>query len=107
MIPQLPHWTALQSGTATPAQMCSSGSGAGSRLDGRSKNTRTPMAKDTLYLACYDVADDRERERVADVLEGVGLRVQRSVFECRLTRSARERVLEGLRALHLQSGFVS
>ena len=64
------------------------------------------MPKDTLFLACYDVTEDREREKVAEVLEGVGLRVQRSVFECRLTRSARERVLEGLRALGLQSGFV-
>ena len=62
------------------------------------------MPRDTLYLACYDVSDDKERERVAGVLEGFGLRVQKSVFECRLTRSGRERMLGQLGKLTLESG---
>jgi len=36
------------------------------------------------YVVSYDVGDDRRRLRVARVLEGYGLRVQRSVFECYL-----------------------
>lgn len=36
------------------------------------------------YLICYDVADDRRRYRVGRLLEGVGLRTQRSVFECEI-----------------------
>lgn len=33
------------------------------------------------YLAAYDIASDRRRKRVAEVLGGYGHRVQRSVFE--------------------------
>ena len=34
------------------------------------------------YLVCYDVVLDRRRNKVAHILEGYGLRVQKSVFEC-------------------------
>lgn len=37
------------------------------------------------YLVCYDVIHDRRRDRVAKLLQGYGLRVQKSVFECVLT----------------------
>lgn len=37
-----------------------------------------------LYLICYDVVQDRRRSRVSKVLEGYGIRVQKSVFECAL-----------------------
>ncbi len=37
-----------------------------------------------LYVVAYDVSDDRRRTRVAQALEGFGVRVQESVFECRL-----------------------
>jgi len=33
---------------------------------------------------CYDVPDDRKRNRVSKILEGYGQRVQKSVFECDL-----------------------
>ncbi|MGB3614806.1 MAG: CRISPR-associated endonuclease Cas2 [Elainellaceae cyanobacterium] len=36
------------------------------------------------YLICYDVVLDRRRNRVAHLLEGYGMRVQKSVFECLL-----------------------
>jgi len=35
-------------------------------------------------LVCYDIADDDRRKDVADVLLGLGPRVQMSVFECRV-----------------------
>ncbi len=38
-----------------------------------------------LTVFCYDVADDRDRRRVARVLEDRAVRVQDSVFEARLT----------------------
>lgn len=38
----------------------------------------------TIYLICYDITDDRRRSKVAKLLEGYGLRVQKSVFECDL-----------------------
>ena len=37
------------------------------------------------YLICYDVVKDKRRNKVAKLLEGYGLRVQKSVFECVLT----------------------
>ena len=36
------------------------------------------------YLICYDVVKDKRRNKVAKLLEGYGLRVQKSVFECML-----------------------
>ncbi|MGB3614285.1 MAG: CRISPR-associated endonuclease Cas2, partial [Elainellaceae cyanobacterium] len=42
------------------------------------------------YLICYDVVSDRRRNRVARLLEGYGLRVQKSVFEAVLTPEQRE-----------------
>lgn len=62
------------------------------------------MTHDATYLAVYDLTDNRERERVAAVLEGYGLRVQKSVFECRLTHSARERLLAEIKSLQLHTG---
>ncbi|MGQ9546583.1 MAG: CRISPR-associated endonuclease Cas2 [Dehalococcoidia bacterium] len=35
-------------------------------------------------VVCYDIPDDRRRNRVGKILEGFGTRVQRSVFECDL-----------------------
>lgn len=46
-----------------------------------------------LIVACYDIADDRRRNRIARVLEGYGERVQGSVFECHLD-AARVRQLK-------------
>jgi CRISPR-associated protein Cas2 len=40
-----------------------------------------------LYLVAYDIADDRRLREVAKMMEAYGNRVQRSVFECSLSRS--------------------
>ena len=37
------------------------------------------------YLVCYDVCEPRRLRQVAKVLQGYGVRIQYSVFECRLT----------------------
>jgi CRISPR-associated protein Cas2 len=37
------------------------------------------------YIIAYDIGDDRRRLRVAKFLEGWGRRVQKSVFECKLS----------------------
>jgi CRISPR-associated protein Cas2 len=44
------------------------------------------------YLICYDVVNDRRRNKIAHLLEGYGLRVQKSVFECVLNESQYEMV---------------
>ena len=38
-----------------------------------------------LWLVCYDIVDDSQRQRRARQLEGWGQRVQYSVFECELS----------------------
>lgn len=34
------------------------------------------------YIVSYDIESDRKRNKVAGILEGYGVRVQYSVFEC-------------------------
>lgn len=58
------------------------------------------------YAVAYDVSDDRERYRVDKVLKGFGFRVQKSVFECRLTRGDRRALIEAIERLKLQTGSV-
>ncbi|WP_448573885.1 CRISPR-associated endonuclease Cas2 [Trichothermofontia sp.] len=38
-----------------------------------------------LYVVAYDIPCNKRRQRVADLLEGYGRRVQYSVFECLLS----------------------
>jgi len=40
-----------------------------------------------VYVACFDIGDDRLRERVGKVLVGYGDRVQKSVFEIAVEES--------------------
>jgi CRISPR-associated protein Cas2 len=50
------------------------------------------------YLVCYDIDDNRERQRTAKLLERHGQRVQYSVFELHLRNAAQLRDLQqGLR----------
>lgn len=58
------------------------------------------------YVVSYDLSCDRERRRVDRLLKGYGLRVLESVFECRLSRRAKARLLAELRGLDLQTGLV-
>lgn len=63
-----------------------------------------PKAGD--YAVVYDISSDRERSRVDRVLQSFGFRVQKSVFECRLTRKDRNQLVERLEKLRLETGFV-
>jgi CRISPR-associated endonuclease Cas2 len=67
---------------------------------------RLIMNRGGLYLAVYDVAQDRERNRLASVLEHYGVRVQKSAFEVRLSKAHRDFLLRQLNGLGLQSGWV-
>lgn len=59
-----------------------------------------------MFAVCYDMSDDRERRRVDRLLQGFGFRVQRSVFECRMTPGALRKLRHQLESLGLKSGFV-
>ena len=64
------------------------------------------MGQGAKYLAVYDVSEDGERNRVAKVLEGYGVRVQKSAFECQLTRGSLATLQTKLKALDVKEGFV-
>ena len=53
----------------------------------------------TLWVVSYDVADDDRRRAVAETLENHGLRVQYSVFECRLGVTDLQALREKLKQL--------
>ena len=55
------------------------------------------MRREMLRVVAYDIADDRRRNRIADMLEEWGVRVQYSVFEMRLTNSEAKRLFASLR----------
>ena len=48
------------------------------------------------YVVAYDIVEDRARVRIAGILERFGVRVQKSVFECRLEARDLERLLRRL-----------
>ncbi len=58
------------------------------------------------YAVAYDVSDDKERARIAKILEGFGFRVQKSVFECRLSRNDRRALVERLEATNISTGSI-
>ena len=64
------------------------------------------MADIRHYVVVYDIEDDRERQKVGKVLEGFGRRVQKSVFECPLTRRSRAELDDRLAKLAIETGFV-
>ncbi|HSY50722.1 MAG TPA: CRISPR-associated endonuclease Cas2 [Thermoanaerobaculia bacterium] len=45
------------------------------------------------YWVCYDIADDRRRQRLSDVLLDFGTRVQESVFQCLIEPALAEEML--------------
>jgi len=58
------------------------------------------------YVLVYDITSDRERRKVDKVLRSYGFRVQKSVFECRMTKRSKDELLEKLRKLDVKSGFI-
>ena len=49
-----------------------------------------------MYLVSYDITSDRLRNKIAKTLEGYGMRVQYSVFECRLGEKKYKELYEKL-----------
>ena len=45
------------------------------------------------YIVAYDIANDKRRKKLSDLLEGYGVRVNYSVFELELTKTQKERLL--------------
>ncbi|WP_457621965.1 CRISPR-associated endonuclease Cas2 [Persephonella sp.] len=45
------------------------------------------------FIVCYDISDNRKRQKVAKLLKGFGIRTQFSVFEVDCSRSVIEAIL--------------
>ncbi len=56
-------------------------------------------AQKKLYLICFDIVDDRIRNKVGKVLEGYGDRVQKSVFECVLSKAQLRKIRDKISSL--------
>lgn len=52
------------------------------------------MAAVRAYLACYDIANPKRLRRVAKILEGYGIRIQESVFFCKLSDTMRAKLTQ-------------
>ncbi len=50
-----------------------------------------------LYVVAYDIPCNKRRQRVSDLLEGYGRRVQYSVFECLLSAAKYDELRKRLR----------
>ncbi|MDJ0772215.1 MAG: CRISPR-associated endonuclease Cas2 [Mastigocoleus sp. MO_167.B18] len=50
-----------------------------------------------LYVVAYDIPCNKRRKKVSDLLEGYGLRVQYSVFECQLPHTKFKELCKRLR----------
>jgi len=58
------------------------------------------------YAVVYDITCNRERRHIDRLLKGFGFRVQKSVFECRLNRKARQELVDHLCRMEIKTGFV-
>lgn len=52
-----------------------------------------------LYIVSYDVSLTKLRNKIAKLLEGYGMRVQYSVFECELKKSAYDEMIKKIKRL--------
>jgi CRISPR-associated protein Cas2 len=64
------------------------------------------LAREHLYVFCYDVASGKVRRRISYLLEDKGTRVQKSVFEVRTTIERAKALLERLGAERLAGDSV-
>ena len=54
------------------------------------------MAVKKFQIIAYDIVKTKKRNKVAEILKDHGIRVQKSVFECRLDDSALSSVVKKL-----------
>ena len=64
------------------------------------RNAQIPINHLTMrYVICYDITNNKRRRLVVKILEGMGYRVQYSVFECDLTPQQFKKLRARLRPL--------
>jgi CRISPR-associated protein Cas2 len=58
------------------------------------------------YAVVYDIASDEERRRVDSILKAFGFRIQKSVFECRMSKKGRDALVSKLEGIRINTGFI-
>jgi len=51
------------------------------------------------WLVCFDISDDKKRDKIASLLEEYGIRVQRSVFEIEINKTNLKKLTEKIKKL--------
>lgn len=58
------------------------------------------------YVVAYDISSNKERDKVSKLLRNYGFRDQKSVFVCKLSKSAKNKLEYELNKLEIRSGVV-
>ena len=64
------------------------------------------MATTSDFAIVYDLSSNKERKLIYSLLCDYGTNVQRSVFECRLTKNAFEQLMKKLQQLQINTGTI-
>lgn len=59
-----------------------------------------------MYIVSYDITDDKERKNVIKVLECYGERIQKSVWQCEISKFELSKLLTSLRSLKIETGNI-
>lgn len=51
-----------------------------------------------MYIYCYDIAEPKRWRKIAKELEQMGLRVQKSIFQCEASKTAHAGLIRTLRS---------
>lgn len=51
------------------------------------------------YIVAYDIESDKRRNKLAKLLEDFGVRLQKSVFECKLTQKELTKLMEQIKEI--------
>jgi len=63
-------------------------------------------ARNKHYIVVYDITEDTERLKISDILIGFGIRIQYSVFECKLTKKQHGLLYQQLNNVAVKTGFI-
>ena len=57
--------------------------------------------KKQLYIVAYDISNDKRRRKIVTCLEKHGIRINKSVFECMLTKAQLDTVVDELEMISI------
>ncbi|MBL7915063.1 MAG: CRISPR-associated endonuclease Cas2 [Bacteroidia bacterium] len=58
------------------------------------------------HLVVYDITNDKERNATDKVISGYGFRIQKSVFQCRISKSQLRNLIKEIEKLNIQTGNI-